>query len=393
MVCEASVLVFLGCYFWCIVMIQSSFTINIFKHMPLGRGLESLIPPKKQNSGTDSNTNLPSNKEEGNEPFPFSSESSRPEEIKTPEPEPAKDINFQTRSPIPPRTNTDVSNEIPEPPQKPKEKAKWGTDHLEQDRVFLIEVEKIKPNPYQPRREFNTEQLQELAQSIQEFGVLQPLVVTKVEKEVPSGTEVEYQLIAGERRLLASKLVGLERVPAIIKRVDTGRMKLELAIIENVQRSDLNPIEAGRAYARLQDEFGLTQREIALRVGKSREVIANTLRLLNLPSHIQEALSRGEIHESQARLLLTVGSIEKQQKMFENIVAQKMSVRKLKEKINPMKSPEELYWEQQLEEKLGAPVSIKNQSEGAGRLVIEFFSEEERKNIINKLIGNIEGEM
>ncbi len=154
-----------------------------------------------------------------------------------------------------------------------------------QESIFHIEVEKIVPNPYQPRKVFNAEEIQELADSIKEFGVLQPISVSKVVKETSSGTRVEYQLVAGERRLKAAKLAGLPRVPAIIRKGDTPKMKLELALIENIQRSNLNPLESARGYARLQDEFNLTQKDIAARVGKSRETVANTMRLLNLPTY------------------------------------------------------------------------------------------------------------
>ncbi|MDD4931738.1 MAG: ParB/RepB/Spo0J family partition protein, partial [Candidatus Colwellbacteria bacterium] len=189
-----------------------------------------------------------------------------------------------------------------------------------QDSVFQIEVERIFPNPHQPRRYFDEGALIDLANSIREFGIIQPLVVTKVIKETETGTEVTYQLIAGERRLMAAKKVGLRTVPAIVKQVSMDRERLELAIIENVQRENLNPLETARSYARLQDEFGLTQREIAIRMGKSRETIANTLRLLNLPTEIQEALQEGKINESHARILLQVGDISKQREMFNSIL-------------------------------------------------------------------------
>jgi ParB/RepB/Spo0J family partition protein len=169
--------------------------------------------------------------------------------------------------------------------QQTRQSSPASHDHSEKpyEAVFHIEVEKIKPNPQQPRRDFNQDAIKELAASIREFGILQPLVVTKVVKEVPTGTDVEYYLIAGERRLRAAKYLGLERVPAVIKNVDLEKERLELAIIENLQRENLNPVEMGRAFARLQDEFRLTQREIAARLGKSREAVANTMRLLDLP--------------------------------------------------------------------------------------------------------------
>ncbi|MEK7464304.1 MAG: ParB/RepB/Spo0J family partition protein [Patescibacteria group bacterium] len=266
----------------------------------------------------------------------------------------------------------------------------------QRESIFHIEVDKIKPNPYQPRREFNKESLIELAQSIREFGIIQPIVVTKLEREAEHGTEVEYQLIAGERRLMASRLAGLERVPAIVRRVDEKRTKLEIALIENVQRSNLNPVETAKAYARLQDEFNLTQREIATRVGKSREAVANTIRLLNLPSLIQDALSQGKLNESQARTLLTISSMEEQNRVFQNILNKGMSVRALREEVQkPVKAdPESQYWEKKLEEILGAPVKLVR-SGGRGKMVVQFYSEEEWKGILQKLLGdnNLENEV
>jgi ParB family chromosome partitioning protein len=281
-----------------------------------------------------------------------------------------------------------------------KDEKKWSdkdTPHEKQrsdtkpDSIFHIEIEKIKPNPYQPRKVFHKEDLDELAQSISEFGIIQPLLVSKVIKEKDGGADVEYQLIAGERRLMAAKIAGLERVPAIVKKIDTGKAKLEIALIENIQRSNLNAFESAKAYARLQDEFGLTQREIAVRVGKSREVVANTLRLLNLPSHMQSALTEGKINESQARALLSISSITEQQKTFDRLIQEKTTARQIRERVASRqiqaKNPEELTLERQLEEKLGAPVKIiKNQ--GKGRIVIEFYSQEEWQSIIGALMGN-----
>ncbi len=255
--------------------------------------------------------------------------------------------------------------------------------------VFQIEVEKIKPNPFQPRHEFNDEELEGLAQSIREFGIIQPLVVSKIFKETENGTDVEYQLIAGERRLRAAKLAGLERVPAIVRKVDTNRTKLEMALIENLQRHDLNPIESAKAYSRLQDEFGLTQKEIAIRVGKSREVVANTMRLLNLPSYIQEALIENKLNESQARTLVGIQSIEEQRRVFENILSQKLSVRAVKaemQKMEPAADPELAYWQKRLEEGLGMPIKIQKHG-GKGRVAIEFYSDEEWHGVLEKLLG------
>ena len=175
-------------------------------------------------------------------------------------------------------------------------------DDLAQESIFHIEIEKITPNPDQPRRHFDQDALHELASSIREFGFLQPLVVSKVEKETPTGIEVEYQIIAGERRFMAAKMLGLPRVPAIIRNINLEREKLELGVIENIQRENLNPIEMARAFQRLQEEFRMTQREIAAKLGKSREVVANSVRLLDLPEYIQRAVEKGEVSESNARL-------------------------------------------------------------------------------------------
>lgn len=261
--------------------------------------------------------------------------------------------------------------------------------------IFHIEIEKIRPNPYQPRHEFNPEALEELAQSIREFGIIQPLVVTKIERESTYGTEVEYQLIAGERRLMAAKKAGLERVPVIVRQVGDARAKLEMALIENIQRSNLNPMESAHAYARLQDEFGLAQREIAVRVGKSRETVANTMRLLNLPLQIQEAISTGKMSESQARTLLSLENHGEQMSTFGRILENKISVRTLREEVakkpqNPtVVDPQESYWEKRLEEGIGAPVKVV--SNGArGKIVIQFYSLEEKRSIFEKLVGEVE---
>ncbi len=255
--------------------------------------------------------------------------------------------------------------------------------------IYQLETEKILPNPYQPRSDFSDESLTELAQSIREFGMLQPIVVSKITKETETGADVEYQLIAGERRLRAAKLIGLERVPAIIRSADGARQKLEMALIENIQRQNLNPLEAAKAYSRLQDEFGLTQREIAVRVGKSREAVANTLRLLNLPEDIQQAIAEGKISESQARILLGFSNREEQRRVFENALAGKMSVRAVRsevEKVKIQQDPEAAYWEKRIEENLGSPVKI-TKNGGRGKITVEFFSDDEWRALTDKLGG------
>lgn len=288
--------------------------------------------------------------------------------------------------------------------------------------IFQIEVEKITANPFQPRKEFDPIALQELASSIREFGILQPLLVSKVEKETDRGTDVQYQLIAGERRWQAAKILGLQRVPAIIRAVPQEKEKLEMAIIENVQRENLNSMESARAYSKLQDMFGLTQREIAARVGKSRETVANLLRLLNLPSHIQEALSKNQVSESQARLLLAVSDTSQQDQLFNDITRNNLSVRELKNRIaninrkpsnstllapkalsavsgnvellgklselpnpTPITDPELIGIQYTLEEALGTKVKVEKNGR-TGQINITFSSPEDLQFLINKLL-------
>lgn len=276
-----------------------------------------------------------------------------------------------------------------------------------QSPVFLIEVDKIKPNPQQPRKFFDEENLRELAASIREVGLLQPIVVTKIEQETESGTSVEYQLIAGERRLMACKLLGLERIPSIVKSVNLDRERLELAIVENIQRADLNPIEAARAFSRLQDEFNLTQREIAARVGKSREVIANSVRLLSLPTEIQDAVSKNLLSESQGRLLLAIENPAQQQTLFNDILRDNLTVREVRARIQKLKGaaseteaslapsgretsfdPELSALQKELESALGTKVKLeKSHANGGGRITIAFYSPEELQGIIGKLVN------
>ncbi|OGY56408.1 MAG: hypothetical protein A2Y84_01895 [Candidatus Colwellbacteria bacterium RBG_13_48_8] len=292
-------------------------------------------------------------------------------------------------SPVQPRTLVRQNKAV-----SPKDETR-RTEH-----VFHIEVDKIRPNPHQPRRDFDEGALRELANSIREFGVLQPLVVSKIEKETDTGRTVEYELIAGERRLMAAKMLGLPTVPVMIRHTDREVEKLELAVTENIQRTNLNPIEAARAVARLQDEFGLTQREIAIRLGKSRETIANALRLLNLPSDIQEAIARGKIGESQGRLLLSLGDSQSQQTVFEDLLKNNPSVRDLELRIKRIRGkgqspsetvsgksadPEAAALEEQLEELLGTRVSVKSDGK-SGRIIINFYSQEEFDAVVSKLL-------
>ena len=239
--------------------------------------------------------------------------------------------------------------------------------------------------------------LRELASSIREFGVIQPLIVTKVVTDLEHGAAVEYELIAGERRLMAARMAGLRTVPVVVRRASTDREKLEIAIIENIQRRDLNPIETAKAFARLQDEFKLTQREIGARLGKSREAVANSVRLLNLPLEIQEAVAAGKLSESQARLLLSLDDIGEQTRMFNEIIGGKMSVREMKTRIERVKmektqgtgshvDPETSALRERLEEFLGTKVDLKDEG-SSGSIKINFYSKEELQGILDKLFG------
>jgi ParB family chromosome partitioning protein len=352
----------------------------------LGKGLESLITKKKQQL------------QQGSEDF------SSPQTNQPPINDKDEGLDENFLSPKPAQASPVNSTKLSYGASGHKER-KFSSP---QEAIFQIETEKIKPNPHQPRRDFDENSLKELAASIHEFGILQPIIVSKIEKDIETGTEVEYQLIAGERRLMAAKLLGWERVPAIIKNFSRKSEQLEMAVIENLQRADLSPIETARAYAKLQDEFGLTQREIAQRLGKSRETIANSLRLLNLPSEIQDALAQNRINESQARLLLVIEDLNQQQNLFKQLLENNLSVRELRQRIKKTDGkqlatdgqntktvdPEIVGLEEKLTELLGAQVNINPpaDSEKGGKIIITFYSPEEIRGIIKKLSPNSENQ-
>lgn len=196
--------------------------------------------------------------------------------------------------------------------------------------IYYVETAKISPNPYQPRKEFDLEALKALGESIKDYGILQPLVVSKNEKVSSLGSAIDYHLIAGERRLTAAKMIGLKEVPVIIRQT-SSQEKLELSLIENVQRADLNPIERALAYKRLEEEFKLAQKEIARVAGKSREAVANTMRLLSLPANIMQAVRDGQISEGHARAILGLREPMKQDKLFQVVLAQGLTVREVEE--------------------------------------------------------------
>lgn len=263
------------------------------------------------------------------------------------------------------------------------------------DSVFWIEVDKIEPNPFQPRREFSQPELQSLADSIRQYGVLQALVVTRKEyQKEDGGLGVKYELIAGERRLRASRLAGLTQVPALIKMgEDTDLMKLELAIIENIQREDLNVVDRARAFDRLAREFGFKHQQIADKVGKSREYVSNSLRILMLPPEILDSLTAGKISEGHARPLMMLNDRPEEQKvLFKEITFKKFSVReaeriarkiavdKIRKKDQSV-DPELIDLEEKLREALGTRVQIERKADG-GKILIDFFNTEDLKNLL-----------
>ncbi len=260
--------------------------------------------------------------------------------------------------------------------------------HIEQS-IFWIETEKIVPNPYQPRREFDQDRLRELSDSIRQYGVLQPLVVSRQETSLEDGSiKVEYELIAGERRLRASKLAGLSQVPVVVRTGDDSRAKLELAIIENLQRQDLNAVERAQSFQRLADEFKLTWTEVGKKVGKSREYVSNTVRILMLPQDILDALSRGQITEGHTRpLLMLIDRPQEQMTLFKEMMVRKMTVREAEsiarriafEKVRKkdvFMTPEVVDMEERLAETLGTRVQIEPRERG-GRIWIDYFSYDE----------------
>lgn len=310
----------------------------------LGRGLSSLIPPRKDD-GKDS-------------PFRDMVLKTMAAQGVSVDPSPYAD---------PPRQDTQAKSAVVE-----------------------AAIGSIVPNPHQPRLRFEPGKLNELAESIKEHGILQPLVVTPL----PQG---KYELIAGERRLQAAKQAGLTTVPVLIR--DAGeQQKLELAIIENVQRHDLDPIEEAKAYARLMDEFGLTQEETAQKMGKSRSTVANMIRLLLLPVEMQRAIGEGKITEGHAKALLGVENPEKQRALFERILKDGLTVRETETKAREVSvrphvrriatlPPELAEKAHRLAEAFGTKVAVKPSGKG-GKIVVEYYSDEELDGILSRVAGN-----
>jgi len=267
------------------------------------------------------------------------------------------------------------------------------------DSIYWVEVEKVVPNPFQPRREFDQNRLQELADSIRMYGVLQPLTVTRNEVQRDDGTfYTEYELIAGERRLRASRLAGTAQVPVIIREGEQNEQeKLELAIIENLQREDLNAVDRAIAFKQLAETFGLSHTQVASKVGRSREYVSNTIRLLALPEHMLESLKHADLMEGHARTLLMLSDRpDEQEVVYREILLKKLSVREVERIVRKIatdkvrkRSDKDLdvnliELEKQFTESLGTRVQILKTDFG-GKLTIDYFSEDDLAVLFNRI--------
>lgn len=253
--------------------------------------------------------------------------------------------------------------------------------------VREIEISRIVPNVHQPRFDFNEEKLAELANSIKHHGIIQPLVVNQKGEQ--------FEIIAGERRFQAAKIAGLNKVPVIVREAEE-KEKLELAIVENVQRHDLNSLEEAKAYKKLMDEFQMNQEEVAERMGKSRSAVANKVRLLGLPVEIQRALVAGKITEGHAKAILAISNLEKQRALFEMILKDNLTVRQIEGKVQEISvrshqrvvnvDPEIKNLENKLIGALGTKVKITKSGKG-GRIIIDYYSQEDLDSVLNKIVS------
>jgi ParB family chromosome partitioning protein len=249
----------------------------------------------------------------------------------------------------------------------------------------FLPVNQIDPNPHQPRQDFDETTLAELAASIKEHGILQPLLVAPHKDR--------YQLIAGERRLRAAKIAGIDKVPVVARTLDE-QAKLGLALIENIQRENLNPLEAARSYKKLIDEFNLTQDEVAKKIGKARSTVTNTLRLLNLPAEIKLALSRGKITEGHARALLNIEDKKTQFDLFNRMLLGKVTVRQAESQSKRKgtmtsereKDPHFTAAEKQMSEAMETKVTIRSKKKG-GQVLIDFYNSEDLERIFKRIVN------
>jgi ParB family transcriptional regulator, chromosome partitioning protein len=266
-----------------------------------------------------------------------------------------------------------------------------GENALAGNGIMLVSVDLVSPNPRQPRSMMHPEELEDLTASIREHGVLQPLIVT------PGDMEGRFVLIAGERRLEAARLAGLASVPVLVRQA-TDQQRLELAIIENVQRSDLSALEQAEAYRQLAEDFDLSHEEIATRVGKSRVAVTNTLRLLKLPDVVKNALIEGRISEGHARALLALTTPEAQTAALRTLLTQEFNVRQTEElvrklsgekpsrKLKPAAVPEVAELEERLRSSLGTKVTVHSGRKG-GTVTIYYYSEEELDALMGRLLN------
>lgn len=271
------------------------------------------------------------------------------------------------------------------------EKPSFVPSEISSNAVIQLEVERIRPNPRQPRTRFDEQEMAELAVSIREHGVIQPLIV---KQEAKTG---DYLLIAGERRLQAARLAGLERVPVILREASDQEL-IELALIENVQRADLSPLETAEAYRQLTEDFLLSHEEVAARVGKSRVSITNTLRLLHLPQSVKQAIAQGQISEGHARALLALPTSQAQAAALQTVVARELNVRQTEElarkftgrkEIPPARetpvSPELVDLEERLRSRLATKVDISTGKKG-GTITIYYYSQEELNALMDRIL-------
>lgn len=262
------------------------------------------------------------------------------------------------------------------------------------EKIIYLKLDQVKPSPFQPREYFDNQSLEELTQSIKEKGVIQPVLVRRRGEY--------YELIAGERRLRAANLLNLKEIPVIVKEVADSD-SLELSLIENIQRQDLNPIEEARAYQYLIDKFNLTQEKISEIVGKARTTIANTLRLLNLPQEIQEEIKKGRISFAHGRTLLEIEDLNQQRRLARETISKGFSVRELENLIKRQRSrmtkqktrqmtthePYLAVLEEELQHILATKVRISRRKK-RGHILIEFYSQEDLQRIVNRIRGDKE---
>ncbi|MCX6741406.1 MAG: ParB/RepB/Spo0J family partition protein [Candidatus Parcubacteria bacterium] len=275
-------------------------------------------------------------------------------------------------------------------PQQTIQKITQETLQQTGEQIWQIPIEQIEANSEQPRKNFARLEMEELTNSIREYGIIQPLILTRGLS--PNRDCPRYEIVAGERRWRAAQLVELKTVPAIVRTM-TEMEKFEISLLENVQRQDLNPMERARAYQRLIEEFGLNQEQIAQKLGKARATIANNLRLLVLPTSVQQAIESGRITEGHAKTLLSIEDTAKQEMFLKRILGLGLTVRETEDLIRgqrPSRStatnPQLLEQERRLSQGLNSPVKIKQQSKG-GKIVIHFTSDEELKNLIDKILN------